>query len=110
MSSLLKRHSTLLAFTLSIASSVAFVACGDDDGENPPAGDGGTGGKAGGTGGAKATGGSTGSTGGAKATGGAGGGPSTGGSKSTGGTPGTGGDGGDPIPSNGDAASDASDD
>jgi hypothetical protein len=106
MSSLLKRHSTLLAFTLSIASSVAFVACGDDDPNAPATEDGGSGGK--GTGG-KASGGSGGGSGGTAtggSKGGAGGGPTTGGK---GGVPVEAGEGG-PIDSNGDAASDASDD
>lgn len=79
MSSLLKRHSTLLAFTLSIAASTAFVACGDDDGDGPkPGDDGGSGGSSSGgkTGsGGAATGGKTGSGG----VGGAGGGPGSGG-------------------------------
>jgi hypothetical protein len=83
-SGFLKKHSTLLAFSISLASSSVFVACGDDEsvGDVQPYPDSGTGG----------AGASTGQTGGAPNTGGAktGGAPGTGGAK-TGGAPGTGG-------------------
>ena len=118
-SGLLRRNSTVLAFTLSLAASTVFVACGDDSEVTNPApydsgATGGSGGGTGQTGGAQNTGGLK--TGGAPNTGGVktGGAPNTGGAK-TGGAPNTGGaptggaagatdSGSDAPTSNGDAA------
>jgi hypothetical protein len=113
--SFVRRHSTLVAFTVSLGASVVFVACGSDNtGTSTDGGTGGTdggiietggsssGGKggAGGTAGKGGTGGTAGSAG--KAGGGAGGGVA--GSAGSGGEAG---DSGDVITSNGDAAADS---
>jgi hypothetical protein len=110
---LFRRHTTLVAFSLSVGLSTAFVACGGGDGskrpvfDDPDADAGGAGGVGGDmTGG---VGGMTGGVGGTPTTGGVGG--------TTGGVGGDGGTGGieldaspDAISTNGDAATDAWDD
>ena len=104
--SFVRRHSTLIAFTVSLGASAVFVACGsDNNGTVTDSGAGGSvdsgptaGGKTG-TGGTTSTGGKT-STGGTTAAGGKTG---TGGTTATGGKTGTG---GATVTSNGDAALD----
>ena len=109
MRTLLRRHTTLTAFTLSLAASTAFVACGSDS-TTSTATDGGFDAGIGnrtGSGGATGTGGRA-SAGGTAGKGGAGGTAGKGGAGGTGGK-GTGGKGtgGDTVTSNGDASSDA---
>ena len=103
--SFVRRHSTLIAFTVSLGASAVFVACGSDS--NNPGTDGGTGGATpdSGTGGSTSTGGK--SSGGSAGKGGTGG-VGTGGKGGTGGlgTGGKGGTGGTMMTSNGDAATD----
>jgi hypothetical protein len=109
MRTLLRRHTTLAAFSLSLAASTAFVACGSDSTTTAPSSDGGDAGVRTGSGGATGTGGRA-SAGGAANTGGKGG-AGTGGKGGAGGTGGKGtggkGAGGDTVTSNGDASSDA---
>jgi hypothetical protein len=125
-STMVSKHSTLLAFCISIGCSAAFVACGSDPNTGPPSfeqdadadigtGTGGSATGGTGTGGTTSTGGTAGSSTGGTA------GSSTGGTagSSTGGTGGaTGGDGGGgtggalddagpDVITNGDAATDA---
>lgn len=109
---LVRQHSTLFAFSVSLAASVTFVACGSDEGTTTGGGTGGT--DAGATGGSSGTGGGS-STGGTAGTGGTsatGGTAGTGGTSATGGTAGTGGStsptdsGSDSMTSNGDAMTD----
>ena len=97
----LRRHGTLIAFTCSVASSSAFVACGSDT----STGAGSVDFDAGGDGMAGATGTTGGATGNGGATsGGAGNGGAQGGSGNGGATPM---DSGPDVTSNGDASNDA---
>jgi hypothetical protein len=114
--SFVRRHSTLAAFTVSLAASGCFVACGSDSNggtSHEEAGAGGSGGSGGGTTGGSS--GSAGKAGAAGSTGGkAGGGGTGGGAAGSGGKAGSGGtgmgggqpvtDSGPDVTSNGDAA------
>lgn len=123
--SFVRRHSTLIAFTVSLGASACFVACGSDSNGGEPPAEAGTGGA--GNGGSGTTGGSSGNAGKAggggnagKAGGGGGGAAGAAGSAGKAGSAGAagGGSGGKPPieagpdapSSNGDAASDATPD
>ena len=102
--SLVRRHTTLVAFSLSLAGSATFVACGSDTSSVSGTGDAGKDGGTGGGGSSAGGGTSTGGTGaGGKAAGGAGG-AGTGG-KAAGGAGGkaAGGAGGAPMDSGADS-------